>query len=405
MEAAFVDLGLPKNGFLLRRRRRRPRPRPQVAPPAQDRRAAEARPGGARPGRQGLRWAPRAPRVTMELSIAGRFLVLSPHGEGSGVSPAAARRRARAAAQAGQAARGQDDGGIIVRTAAAGATAEDLERDLRFLRQAVGAGRGAGASRPRRRRWSTPRPTSSLQGDPRPAGAETSTRCWSTPSASTAASSAGCARTQPEFVDRIKLYTDSVPLFERYGVDAGDPLDPEPPRRPAVRRLPDLRLRRGVHGHRRQHRPVRRLVRPARGHDHAQQHRGGARGHAPAAAARHRRHHRHRLHRHGVGQEPGRGAEGAPGRARERPHEDLPGRDLAARPGRDDAPERDRGRARDPHPHLPDVRRRGRRPLRADDGGRGRAAAAQAGPLVRLGGLPGEAEREGGVGPRRRRAG
>ena len=66
-------------------------------------------------------------------------------------------------------------------------------------------------------------------------------------------------------------------------------------------------------------------------------------------------------------------------------------------PGRDDAPERDGGRARDPHPHLPDLRRRGRRPVRADDGGRGRAAAAPAGPLVRRRGVPGAAEREGRV--------
>ena len=35
-------------------------------------------------------------------------------------------------------------------------------------------------------------------------------------------------------------------------------LDAAPPRRPAVRRLPAVRLRRGVHDHRRQHRPVRR---------------------------------------------------------------------------------------------------------------------------------------------------
>ena len=41
---------------------------------------------------------------------------------------------------------------------------------------------------------------------------------------------------------------------------AGDQVDAEPPRRSAVRRLPDLRLRRGVHRDRRQHRPLRRLA-------------------------------------------------------------------------------------------------------------------------------------------------
>ena len=100
-----------------------------------------------------------------------------------------------------------------------------------------------------------------------------------------------------------------APLFEASGVDAGDPLDAQPPRRPALGRLPDLRLRRGVHGHRRQHRPLRRLAledvgRAARGHDHEEQPRGGEGGRPPAAAARHRRDHRHRLHRHGEPEEP-----------------------------------------------------------------------------------------------------
>mgnify|MGYP003694299527 CR=1 FL=1 len=47
----------------------------------------------------------------------------------------------------------------------------------------------------------------------------------------------------------------------------GDQVDAEPSCRPAVRRLSDLRLRRGVHRHRREHRPLRRLAlaaRPAR---------------------------------------------------------------------------------------------------------------------------------------------
>ena len=401
MEAAFVDLGLPRNGFLYV---------DDVVVPGQDPKSRRRRKIDEllKPGQEVLvqvvkdSMGTKGPRVTMELSIAGRFLVLSPHGEGSGVSrrlPDGERERLRKLAKSLE----QDDGGIIVRTAAAGATAEDLERDLRFLHKM----------------WA--------QVEARAKPAKAPSLVYAEADLSLKVIRDLLARnvdevivdserqyrrilgwvrtTQPEFVDRIKLYTDSRAAVRAPRRRPGDPLDPEPARRPALRRLPDLRLRRGVHGHRRQHGPVRRLVRPARGHDHAQQHRGGPRGHAPAAAARHRRHHRHRLHRHGVGQEPGRGAEGAAGRARARPDEDVPGRDLAARPRRDDAPERHGGRARDPHPHLPDLRRRGRRPLRADDGGRGGAAAAQAGPLVRLGGVPREAEREGGVGPGRARVG
>ena len=51
-----------------------------------------------------------------------------------------------------------------------------------------------------------------------------------------------------------------------------------------------------------------------------------------------------------------------------------------ARPGRDDAPERHRGRARDHDPAVPDVRRRRRRALRGDDRHRVRAPAARARP-------------------------
>ena len=59
----------------------------------------------------------------------------------------------------------------------------------------------------------------------------------------------------------------------------------------------------------------------------------------------------------------GRG--GAAHRARARPDEDLRRRDLAARPRRDDAPERHRRAARDPDAQVPDLRRRRHRRLRA----------------------------------------
>ena len=110
--------------------------------------------------------------------------------------------------------------------------------------------------------------------------------------------------TQPEFVDRIKLYSDAVPLFERHGVDqailstlnkrvdlpSGGYLIFDYAEAFTVIDVNTGRLRRQLE--------------PARGHDHEEQHRGGARGDAPAPAARHRRDHRHRLHRHGGRQEP-----------------------------------------------------------------------------------------------------
>ena len=60
--------------------------------------------------------------------------------------------------------------------------------------------------------------------------------------------------------ERVSRYRDKPPLFEAYGVDAE--IRSTLSRRVDLpsRRVPDLRLRRGVHGHRREHRPLRRLA-------------------------------------------------------------------------------------------------------------------------------------------------
>ena len=73
-------------------------------------------------------------RLTTEISLPGRFLVYVPNGEGSGVSRRledAERTRLK------EIVRKLDPkgGGIIVRTAAEGASAEDIERDLVFLQR------------------------------------------------------------------------------------------------------------------------------------------------------------------------------------------------------------------------------------------------------------------------------
>jgi ribonuclease G len=73
-------------------------------------------------------------RLTTEISLPGRYLVYVPNGEGSGVSRRLdEEERARLKEiLAGLDAKG---GGIIVRTAAEGASAEDIERDLVFLQR------------------------------------------------------------------------------------------------------------------------------------------------------------------------------------------------------------------------------------------------------------------------------
>ena len=71
-------------------------------------------------------------RLTMELTIAGRYMVYAPTGEGVGVSRRlddAERQRLRQEAK-------QLDlggGGAIIRTAAHGATRGDFERELQYL--------------------------------------------------------------------------------------------------------------------------------------------------------------------------------------------------------------------------------------------------------------------------------
>ncbi len=76
--------------------------------------------------------------------------------------------------------------------------------------------------------------------------------------------------------------------------------------------------------------------RHARGDRHPEQPRGRRGDRPPAPAARHRRDHRHRLHRHGAGVQPRPGAAPAGGVPGPRPHQAPGGRGHLARPGADD---------------------------------------------------------------------
>ena len=133
MEAAFVEIGLEKNGFLYVDE--------IVVPELEGKRhhGKKIQDLISR-GEQLLVQAVKDPmktkgaRLTTEISLPGRFLVYVPNGEGLGVS-----RRLEDAERA----RLKDiikglevkEGGVIVRTAAEGASAEDVERDLVFLQR------------------------------------------------------------------------------------------------------------------------------------------------------------------------------------------------------------------------------------------------------------------------------
>jgi ribonuclease G len=138
LEAAFVDIGLEKNGFLhvdeivL----------PGVETPKRGR--GKGKTGDStiadllKPGQEITVQVVKDPlktkgaRLSMELAIPGRFLVFSPQGEGVGVSrrlPDRERDRLRRAAKAVEI----EQGGVIIRTAAHGAKEEDIGRELPYL--------------------------------------------------------------------------------------------------------------------------------------------------------------------------------------------------------------------------------------------------------------------------------
>ncbi|MDH4345381.1 MAG: ribonuclease E/G, partial [Thermoleophilia bacterium] len=131
MEAAFVEIGLEKNGFLYV---------DEIVAPELEGKAREGKriTDLIQRGQEILVQAVKDPmktkgaRLTTEVSLPGRFLVYVPYGEGLGVSRRlddAERQRLKEILREIE----PKQGGVIVRTAADGASAEDLERDMVFL--------------------------------------------------------------------------------------------------------------------------------------------------------------------------------------------------------------------------------------------------------------------------------
>jgi ribonuclease G len=136
LEAAFVDIGLEKNGFL--------HVDEIVLPGVETPKRGRGSGGGRRitdllsPGQEIVVQVVKDPlktkgaRLTMELTIAGRYMVYAPTGEGVGVSRRLEdRERERLRRQTSGLP--LDDGGVIVRTAAHGAKRADFERELKYL--------------------------------------------------------------------------------------------------------------------------------------------------------------------------------------------------------------------------------------------------------------------------------
>jgi len=221
LEAAFVDIGLEKNGFLhvdeivL----------PGVETPKRGRgsnREGQKIHDLLRPGQEIVVQVVKDPlktkgaRLSMELAIPGRYMVYSPQGEGVGVSrrlPDKERDRLRK-----EAARlDLKGGGAIIRTAAFGARREDFERELQYLfklHEVLD-----------KRVEDTQAPDLVFQEADlsvrvvRDVFSEHFERAVVDDEKQHQRLVSFFTRTAPELVDRVELWEEDASLFERYGVE------------------------------------------------------------------------------------------------------------------------------------------------------------------------------------------
>jgi ribonuclease G len=221
MEAAFVDIGLEKNGFL--------HVDEIVAPEVQSQRRGRGRGSGPRisellkTGQEVIVQATKDPigtkgaRLTMEISIPGRYLVYAPDGEGLGVSrrlPDSERERLRRLASNLKV----DGGGLIIRTAAHGARKSDMERELKYLFNLHDV--------LEKRVKSSPVPAMVFQEADLPVrvvrdvfSKDFERAIIDNPKQHHRVQSF-FERTVPELAERVELYDGQEPLFERHGVEA-----------------------------------------------------------------------------------------------------------------------------------------------------------------------------------------
>ncbi len=220
LEAAFVDIGLEKNGFLhvdeivL----------PGLEVPKRGRGHGDGRKITEliKPGQELVVQVVKDPlktkgaRLTMELTIAGRYMVYVPSGEGIGVSRRLDdKERDRLRKEAAHVT--LEHGGAIVRTAAQGATRADFERELRYLHKLheVLQSRVETTAAPAMvfqeadlavrvvRDIATAEFDRAIIDDPKQHHRMISF----------------FSRTAPELVDRVELYEEQDELFDRYGIE------------------------------------------------------------------------------------------------------------------------------------------------------------------------------------------
>jgi ribonuclease G len=214
MEASFVDIGLEKNGFLYVDE--------IVVPELEGRRHGRRIQELVERGQEVLVQAVKDPmgtkgaRLTTEISLPGRFLVFVPSGDGIGVSRRLddeERERLKSICKGLE----LPEGGLIVRTAAEGASRDELAGDLALLQKLWSTIRG------RANRAEAPALVYQESELPLRIIRDLFIRDFErvlVDHERTYRRIVGyLKRTSPELAARVELYSDAEPIMERYGVD------------------------------------------------------------------------------------------------------------------------------------------------------------------------------------------
>ncbi|MSX01607.1 MAG: Rne/Rng family ribonuclease [Actinobacteria bacterium] len=220
LEAAFIDIGLEKNAFL--------HIDEIVLPGVETPRRGRGEEGGKKissllkKGQEVVVQVVKDPlktkgaRCSMDLTIAGRYMVYTPTGEGVGISK---RLEDKERARLRRAVKGLEirQGGAILRTAAHGAHKEDFERELPYLYKLheVLIARAEAQSAP------------SLVFQEADLSVRVVRDIFSVDFEKAIVDNEDqynrlrsfFERTSPELVDRVELWQESTPLFEQAGVE------------------------------------------------------------------------------------------------------------------------------------------------------------------------------------------
>ena len=219
MEAAFVDIGLERNGFLHV---------DEIVLPGGEQAPRRGRGKGRsideliKPGQEIMVQVVKDPlktkgaRLSMNVSIAGRYLVYAPQGSGVGVSRRLAdSERDRLRKMVDRTYKGP--GGLIVRTAAHGAKKADFVREIGYLHKLNEV--------LERRTEQTEAPDLVFQEADLPVRVLRDVFLSDFEKAIIDSEkqyervTGFFQRTAPELVEGVELYKDHKPLFERYGID------------------------------------------------------------------------------------------------------------------------------------------------------------------------------------------